>query len=64
MLQLDLFEKNEVVLILKELNKIKQSNDSVRKKIFSLFSDHQKEVKQLKETLLLSLKETMSKETE
>lgn len=59
MIQLDLFEKNEVALILEEFSKIKDSQEKVRKKIFGIVAELQQEVKELKELKFKELKKVL-----
>lgn len=51
MIQLDLFEKDDVVLLLEEVKKIRESSDKVRKGVFAEVGEVKQEVNLLKEIL-------------
>lgn len=50
-MQLDLFERNELVLILDELAKMKESNANVRRGCFARIAEFEKLIKDLKQEM-------------
>ena len=47
-IELDFFEKNETVLILDEMKKLKKSSDAVRKSVFARISEFEKTIKDIR----------------
>lgn len=49
MLQLDFFEKNETMLLLEEIRKVKESSEKVRRGVFKRIAEFEKMLKEIKE---------------
>lgn len=49
MIQLDLFEKNDLVLVLNELKKIRESSEAVRRGVFRRVAELEQKIKELQE---------------
>jgi len=47
MIQLDLFEDNQLILILKELRKVKESSEAVRRGVFQRVAELEQKLKEL-----------------
>ncbi len=48
MIQLDLFEKDQIALFLEEMRKIKESSDKARRGLFKRYDELAKEILELK----------------
>lgn len=47
-IELDFFEKNETILLLEEMKKIKKSSDAVRKSVFARINEFEKTIKDIR----------------
>ena len=49
MIQLDLFEKNDLVLVLNELKRVRESSEAVRRGVFRRVAELELKIKELQE---------------
>jgi hypothetical protein len=49
MIQLDLFEKNDLVLVLNELKRVRESSEAVRRGVFRRVAELEQKLKELQE---------------
>lgn len=49
MIQLDLFEKNDLILVLRELKKIRESSEAVRRGVFRRVAELEQKLRELQE---------------
>ena len=49
MIQLDFFEKNETVLLLEEIRKVKESSENVRRGVFKRIAEFERLLKEIQE---------------
>ena len=49
MLQLDLFEKNETVILLEEIRKVKESSEAVRRGVFRRIAEFERLIKEMQQ---------------
>jgi len=52
MIQLDIFEKNDLILVLNELKRVRESSEAVRRGVFRRVAELEQKLKELQEVRL------------